>query len=83
MVQTVQDILKKHDTATRTPVPLTVDGALLDTGQNVLLNVEKVPRRDAGPAVILVQLTLVHTVLEMLKNRKTATKTVGYQRPRT
>ena len=53
---------------------LTEDGVNGVTGQNALLNVEEEIRRENGPALILLQLTVVQTVWEMLRKHKPATK---------
>ena len=44
------------------------------TGQNALLNVEEEIRQETGPALILLQLTVVLNVREMLRKNKPATK---------
>ena len=44
------------------------------TGQNALLNVEEEIRRENGPALILLQLTVVQNVREMMRIHEAATK---------
>ena len=52
-----------------------MDGVISGTGQIALLNVEEEPRRGVGPAVTLLQLTVVQTVREKLRRQKTVTQT--------
>ena len=52
-----------------------VGGVTSRTGQNAQSNVEEEPRREAGPAVTLLQLTVVQIVREMLRKHKHAAQT--------
>ena len=54
---------------------LTVGTATLETGQNVLLNVEEELRQDLEPAQTLLLHTEELTVLEEILNHKNATPT--------